>query len=131
MSKRVMVAVLALMLALIPSVALADYNSGKIVIVGAEWDMPLGVSPTVDTSITLNKQETIEIAAEYLSRSKNLIVAGGPGGTVNEEMYQDIIEGAAKLNPDHGGSIVRIGGKDKEETRQFINSYLSSLRIFY
>lgn len=131
MNKKCLTAILAVVLTLIiPGAILADSNSEKIVIVGAAWDMPAGASPTVDTSVTLNKQETIEIAAEYLSKSKNLIIAGGPGGTVNEEMYQAIIEEASKLNPDHGGSIVRIGGLNKDETRLFMHNYLASLRIF-
>lgn len=109
-----------------PGKHMHDYDN---VLVGIPSDIPDMWPPLelgIDMSDSSKLQANIEDSAYSLSRGSNLVVVDGVEGPVSETTYQAIIDRANQIDPDHGGSIVRIAGKDKEQTARFLKSYLSN-----
>ena len=116
----------------------------KPVIVGAAWDLPPVYSESrdgwgvnyIDVTGNYNTWDMphfdlwIDLAANVLASGENLLVAGGPCGPVSNSMYQTIINQAAKINPKHTGSIIRIGGVDRAETQRLVDDFLLSARYY-
>lgn len=115
------------------------------VLVGAIYDMPEMYAESrdssgvgfVDTTGTYNTWEAshyaswVELAAADLANGDDLVIAGGPGGTVSEAQYERILEEALIANPNLTGSMVRIGGKDRKETQELVSEYIQSARYFH
>lgn len=99
-------------------------NDGKVIIIGATWDIPVGRISGIDFSNANDLQYNIETAANSLANGTNLIVAGEVLGPISEDTYQSIVYRAHQINPKHKGSIIRIGGKDMSDTQKLIESYL-------
>ncbi len=130
MKKRSLFLVLLTLVIIIVAVVALKFNTntftngGKIIIVGATWDIPEGRISGIDFSNSTNLQDNIETAARSLANGTNLIVAGEVLGPISEDTYQSIIYRANQINRKHKGSIIRIGGKDRYETQKLIESYL-------
>lgn len=109
----------------------ATNDTQKPFVIGAPYDVPFGFVLDIDTSNpTIGRDNEIKEAAEALGAGKNIIVAGGPAGTVSDEMFKSIIEEAGKINPNHSGSIVRIGGQDAAGTQALMMYFLMNVRYF-
>jgi hypothetical protein len=95
-------------------------------VVGALYDMPKNVESgcIIDTTDIQELKSNIEQVAQFLAKGSDIVVAGGPGGSVSDASYQEIIDRANELDPNHCGSIVRIGGEEREQTVRFMESYM-------
>lgn len=108
----------------------ATDNTQKTFVIGALYDVPIAYVPDAAISDPISRDKAIGETAKALASGKNIVVAGGPAGAVSDEMYKAIIEEAGKVNPNHGGSIIRIGGQDATETQSLMMWFLTSSRYF-
>jgi len=95
--------------------------AGSTTIVGADWDMPAGTVPTINTSSQATAAEAVQQIADIVNSGGSVTIAGGTGGSVTASMVNDVI---ASVNPNSGGSIIVVAGKDRAETASMLQTYL-------